>query len=292
MAQLPADLDGHLGFWNLASWSWTNPVVGQGIQPTTPKKGAVQRRPQGDETLTKEADFIEAAKKGDATKIRSLLKADPSLVRTMADHLKTALHLAAEGDHAETAAALVEAGADIEARTSWGASPLDWAAMMGSSRVADLLLGQGATGLTLITAASLGKLSDVHRIIETGEDLSAHRSRAAPTLPDDHWPPDSAHILKDTVSDALYAAARNGHTNVVAYLLGHGADINAKGVFGATGLHWAAINGHQAIIEFLIKRGANLTIRDSKFNATPEEWAQEGGHSAIAAMLRQARQTA
>lgn len=241
--------------------------------------------------MANDADFLEAAKKGDLTKIRCLLKADPSLVRTVADHLKTALHLAAEGDHAETAAALVKAGADIEARTSWGASPLDWAATMGSSRVADFLLDQGATGLNLITAASLGKLADVRRIIESGEDLSAHTRRAAPTLPNDHWPPDSAHILKDTISDALYAAARNGHTSVVAYLLERGADINAKGVFGATGLHWAAINGHEGTVEFLIKRGANLTSRDSKFASTPEEWAHEASHLAIAAMLRQARQT-
>ena len=242
--------------------------------------------------MASEAEFIEAAKKGDATKIRSLLRADPNLVRAVADHLKTALHWAAEMDHAETAAALVEAGADIEARTSWGASPFDWAATMGSSRVADLLLSRGATGFTLITAASLGKLPDVRRIIESGEDLSAHRRRDGPTAPDDHWPPDSAYILKDTISDALYAGARNGHQDVVAYLLYQGADIDAKGVFGATGLHWAAMNGHQETIEFLVKRGANLTIRDSKFDARPEEWAQEGDHSSIAEMLRQARQTA
>jgi ankyrin repeat protein len=135
---------------------------------------------------------------------------------------------------------------------------------MGSSHVADFLLARGATGFTLITAASLGKLSDVRRIIESGEGLSAHRRRDAPTAPDDHWPRDSAHLLKDTISDALYAAARNGHQGVVAYLLEHEADINARGVFGATGLHWAAINGHQATVEFLVKRGANLTIRDSK----------------------------
>lgn len=242
--------------------------------------------------MASEAEFIEAAKEGDATKIRSLLKADPGLVRAVGDHLKTALHWAAEMDQAEVAAALVEAGADIEARTSWGAAPFDWAATMGSSRVAELLLARGSTGLTLITAASLGKLTAVSRIIESSEDLSPHRRRDAPTEPDDHWPPDSAHIRNETISDALYAAARNGHRDVVAYLLDQGADIDARGVFGATGLHWAAINGYQETVKFLVKRGANLTIRDSKFDATPEEWAEEGGHTSIGPILRQSRHTA
>ena len=220
--------------------------------------------------MTNETEFIEAAETGDATKIRSLLSADPGLVRAAGGHLKTALHLAAEMDHVEVAAALVEAGANIEAQTSWGASPFDWAATMGSLRVADLLQAKGASGLTLITAASLGKLSAVRQIIESGEDLSAHRRRDAPATPDDHWSPDSAHILQDTISDALYAAARNGHADVVAYLLDQGADIDARGVFGATGLHWAAINGHQQAVEFLVKRNANLTIKDAKFGGTPE----------------------
>ena len=37
-----------------------------------------------------EAEFIEAAKEGDATKIASLLKADPDLARAVGDHSKTA----------------------------------------------------------------------------------------------------------------------------------------------------------------------------------------------------------
>jgi len=82
--------------------------------------------------MANEAEFIEAAKKGDATKIGSLLKADPNLVRAVGDHMKTALHWAAEMDHAEAAAALVLAGADLEARTSWGASPLDWRQRWGA----------------------------------------------------------------------------------------------------------------------------------------------------------------
>ena len=84
----------------------------------------------------------------------------------------------------------------------------------------------------------------------------------------------------------MFAAARNGHTEVVEYLLDHGALVDAKGVFGATGLHWAAINGHRETVELLIARGANLTIRDERFDGTPESWANEGGHTDLADRLR------
>jgi len=72
---------------------------------------------------------------------------------------------------------------------------------------------------------------------------------------------------------------------VAAFLLERRADINAKGVFGGTGLHWAAMNGHKDTVEFLLAHGADLTIRDAKFNSTPEGWAVEGGHDEIRELL-------
>jgi ankyrin repeat protein len=200
---------------------------------------------------------------------------------------KTALHLAAETDQVEAAQMLLDAGADMEAKTAWGATALDWAATMGSVGVGDLLLARGASGFTLVVAAGLGKLDAVKSIVVSGVDLTAHRRRGAPDLPNDDWPADSAHILRDVLSDAMYAAARNGHTQVVEYLLDHGAAIDAKGVFGATALHWAAINGHRNVVELLVTRGASLDIRDARYHSTPEGWAREGGHIELAKLLDQ-----
>lgn len=198
---------------------------------------------------------------------------------------KTGLHWAAETDQVHAAQTLLDAGADIEAKTSWGATALDWAATMGSVGVGDLLVARGASGFTLIVAAGLGKLEEVKSIVASGVDLNAHRRRGAPELPNDDWPADSAHILHDVLSDAMYAAARNGHTRVVEYLLDQGAAIDAKGVFGATALHWAAINGHRSVVELLVTRGASLDIRDARYDSTPAGWAREGGHIELASLL-------
>lgn len=174
----------------------------------------------------------------------------------------------------------------MEAETSWGATPLGWAAVMGSVHVADQVLSRGAGGFTFVAAAALGKLEAVKAMVESGADLSAQRRHGVPGSPNDEWPADSAHMQGDVLSDAMYSAARNGHAPVVAYLLDRGAKIDAKGFLGATGLHWAAINGHRNTVALLLARGASLTIRDARFNAIPEVWAKEGGHMEIAEALQ------
>jgi ankyrin repeat protein len=231
-------------------------------------------------------NFLEAAKQGDARTVSALIALHPELVRATGDHAKTALHWAAESDHLDVAQALVDAGADLEAKTSWGATPLDWAATMGSTRVAELLLSRGASGFSLIVAAALGKRKELEAIVASGADLAAHRRRGAPSTATEHWPADSAHLQGDVLSDALYAAARNGQTGVVEYLLSRGAKVDAKGVFGATALHWAAMNGHADTVALLVSRGARLDLKDERFDATPAGWAEEGAHPQIAETLR------
>lgn len=236
--------------------------------------------------MAHENEFLDAVRRGDASAVTDLLRSEPELAQFAAEHRKTGLHWAAETDQAEIARILLDAGADMEAKTSWDASPLEWAATMGSMRVADLLLSRGASGFNFVVAAALGKLDAVKARFESGADLSVERRGGAPPSPDDHWPADSARVRGDVLSHAMYSAARNGHSQVVEYLLDRGAAIDAKGVFGGTGVHWAAINGHRNTVDLLIARGASLTIRDVRFNSTPEDWAKEGGNMEIAEILR------
>jgi ankyrin repeat protein len=231
------------------------------------------------------AAMLQAVRDGDVSAVKRLLSVNPDLVHATDDHLKTPLHWAAEHDHHTVATVLLQAGGDMEARTSWGATPLDWAATMGSTKVADLLLTHGAQGMNLVAAASLGKLELVRTFLSSGAPQASLARRAVPTEPNDHWGADSACMKGDVISDAFYGACRNGHTAVAALLLERGADVNAKGVFGGTALHWAAINGHKDTVLFLLAHGADLAIRDTKFNSTPEGWAAEGQHNEIRELL-------
>jgi ankyrin repeat protein len=226
-------------------------------------------------------EILQAVRAGDAPVVERLLNDDPRLARATDDHLKTPLHWAAEHDYRDVAELLLDAGADLEATTSWGATPLDWAATMGSTKVADLLLARGAKGMNVVAAASLGKLRLVREFLDSGAPLAL-----AAKEPDDHWVADSARMKGDVISHLFYCACRNGHTAVAALLLERGADVNAKGVFGGTGLHWAAINGHRDTVAFLLAHGADLTIRDARFASTPEGWAAEGKHEEIRELLQ------
>jgi hypothetical protein len=150
-------------------------------------------------------------------------------------------------------------------------------------------VSRGATGLTLVVAAGLGYFDRVRRSVEAGGDLSRERRRGAPDRPTEDWPADSAHMLGDVISDAMYAAARNGHADIVEYLLARGAAADAKGIFGASALHWAAFNGHRSTVDVLVQHGARLDLRDARFNATPAGWALEAGHQEIADRIDERR---
>jgi ankyrin repeat protein len=168
---------------------------------------------------------------------------------------KTDLHLAAEHDRAEEVEALIAAGADVEARTDWGATPLDWAGVLGSRAAADVLIGHGAH-LTAVAAAGLG--------IE------------APTTAQEL---DAAFVL----------ACRNGHTAIARTLLRQGAHVDARGYFDAPAIHWAAINGHAGTVAFLLEHGADPMLKDAEFDSTALGWAQEGGHAPVVALLDRLR---
>ncbi|MGD0188678.1 MAG: ankyrin repeat domain-containing protein [Roseiarcus sp.] len=136
---------------------------------------------------------------------------------------KTALMVASEhGDH-ELVRALLDKGADVNAKTPYGSSAL----MCASSRkVVRALLDKGADittrtemGDTALTEASRRGLSEVVQVLlENGADVNAKNEHG--------W-------------TALITAARLGHLQIVRALLAMGADISANDEHGETALSWS-----------------------------------------------------
>src|SRR6266404_2309317 len=96
----------------------------------------------------------------------------------------TALHWAAYRSDAESAAALIRAGANVNAKNKYGVTPLALAADQGSAALLDILLKAGAkpndpinfvnTGETpLMHAARSSKIDAVKTLVRAGADVNA-----------------------------------------------------------------------------------------------------------------------
>ncbi|TKW17521.1 hypothetical protein SEVIR_5G372600v4 [Setaria viridis] len=69
------------------------------------------------------------------------------------------LHLAVEGGHAEAVELLLDMGADVNARTRRGATPLQMAEAMGYEAIAQLLCGRGAEEVAAVPALCVASSS-------------------------------------------------------------------------------------------------------------------------------------
>ena len=111
--------------------------------------------PTGLEESIAELDFSRsacaAAQRGDASALRRMLARDAPFHLTSdgagGTSGYTPLHYAARSGHAECAALLIEARAEVDARTSGGAAALHRAAVAGHERICAILLRAGADAM-------------------------------------------------------------------------------------------------------------------------------------------------
>ena len=92
-------------------------------------------------------EIIKAAKKGSLEGVKSLLATDSKLVHARDQDGSTPLHCAVWKGHQEVAAALIAAGADVNAHNQnehWGTTPLHAAAHANQAVIAQLLIDHGA----------------------------------------------------------------------------------------------------------------------------------------------------
>ncbi len=201
-----------------------------------------------------------------------MIEADPSLLAATSSPAyaperqtaATGLHAAVYARQPEVARLLLDAGIEIEARTTEGRTALHDSIEFGRDEITALLIERGAT-VDICSAAILGKLERVRELLDEAPRLANDRSTGLSPL---GWASFGNQVGTATElldrgarmdDEELLCAASVGHVDVGRLLLDRGADPHALGRGGGNALHVAAAmrytHDSRPFIEMLIERG-------------------------------------
>lgn len=189
-----------------------------------------------------------AIRAGDVPTLRGLLAEHPELATARigddgpAGMSRTLLHVVTDWPGhlpagSATVAALVAAGADVDARFRGPheETPLHWAASCDDVDVLDALLDAGAAidapggviggGSPLADARAFGQWSVAHRLVERGAHVTLDDAATLGLL-DRVADLVATGLSADEISRAFWGACHGGHQECAHYLLERGADID------------------------------------------------------------------
>jgi len=177
---------------------------------------------------------------GDAARVRQLVQTNPELRATLDDPMPgasfdgTALLTAVWRGNRDLVEALLEGGADINARSHW------WAGGFGvldhDGDLVPFLIARGAT-IDAHAAARMGRLDKLHELIS-----------ADPAL---------VHARGGDGQTPLHFAAT---VEAAAYLLDHGADIDARDIDHESTPAQYMVRDRQGVARYLVRRGCRTDI--------------------------------
>jgi cytohesin len=85
----------------------------------------------------------------------------------------------------------------------------------------------------------------------------------------------------------LHYAARNGHVEMLEWLVGQGVDVTVLDKHGATALHFAAQKGHVEAIKWLVHRGTDPSAVDEAKSSALHWAAKEGQVIAVNCLVKE-----
>lgn len=171
-------------------------------------------------------------------------------VNTPGTHHITPVLLAVFQNHVNIVKFLVAHGANINARDGSGNTPLMIAILQDPLALIHYLVDQGAhledhgsDGLTpFMMAIRLGKVKDADYLLSRGADINARDTDGLTAL------------MRVSIQD---------ERDLAKYLVAKGADLIATDLDnGNTALHWAASNGTLDVVMFLVGAGADVNAKN------------------------------
>jgi len=221
-------------------------------------------------------DIFSAIVWKDRDTVQRMIEADPGVMSHqlgVVDQRQQPLHFTVVNNLPDIAQLLLESGANINAKTAWGLTPLCLAAMTKHDQISDLLRARQAED-DLSAAIVLGQFDRAKEL------LAADPRLVGPTGP--------YHLL-------AHFTAQHGLAKATDLLLSNGADANVfaehfyyerEVVCSMSPLHVAAWRGHEDVARILVDHGANLQSQDDRFESSPFVWAKWHHHDAVAALLK------
>jgi uncharacterized protein len=223
---------------------------------------------------------VRAIHTGDVAALEALLADHPELATAALGSAeangmtRTLLHVVTDWpgnfpNGPETVAALVAAGADVNARFSGPhtETPLHWAASSDDVAVLDALLDAGADieargaviagGTAMADATAFGQWKAARRLLERGASTTLFEASALGLLDRvENYRTADPKAFAEHATAALWGACHGGHQHVAEYLVDQGADINWVGWDDLTPLDTAVRSEADDVVDWLRARGA------------------------------------
>jgi ankyrin repeat protein len=195
-----------------------------------------------------EQEFYKQVVQGNTEVVKLFLQAGMSPQVKIGD--TTVLMEAARRAHNDIAIELINAGADVNAKDSYGATPLIFAGISGATEVMEALIKKGAdvkaknymgrTALIeVLTSENEHKPDIVQTLIDAGADVNARANFG---------------------STAFMMAAASQFAKA---MIDAGADVNAKNDEGKTALMMVVAYGYAQAVKTLINAGADVNAKDN-----------------------------
>ncbi|KAG7312517.1 hypothetical protein JYU34_002038 [Plutella xylostella] len=227
------------------------------------------------------AAALEAASRGDAARLASLLRADPKLRDAADENGCTLLQRAAADGHVDALRLLLQHGAKADCvDVVHGNTAAHEAAWKGYSRCLVLLAAAGgaggdAGGAGVVCARNAGGFTPLHLACQNGHNQSCRELLLAGA------PPDAQNNYGDT---ALHTAARYGHAGVTRILISAQCRVSEQNKNGDTALHIAAAMGRRKLTRILLEAGCDKSLRNQQ-GETARDIATRKGLDEIISIL-------